>query len=570
MTTLHPIALEFPAIPGIESVLTAEALAFLADLHRRFDARRLELLAARAALAARLDAGETLDFPSETADRRAAPWHVAPAPADLQDRRVEITGPCERKMVINALNSGAKVFMACLEDATAPTAFNVIDGQINLRDAVAGDIAHVDEASGKHYALGSTRATLKLRPRGWHLEEKHMLVDGRPIAGALFDFGLYFFHNAKALIAKGSGPYFYLPKLEHYREARLWNEVFIAAQEALGIPQGTVRATVLIETLPAAFHAEDILYELKDHIDGLNCGRWDYIFSTIKKHRANPNAVLPDRAAVTMTVPFMRAYCLHVIKVCHRRGAHAIGGMAAQIPIKGDDAANEAAFAKVRADKEREARDGHDGTWVAHPGLVPVAREVFDRMMPGANQLARQRDDVTVTAADLLVVRPKRINPSVWEKWTTQLVNLWCDFSNRWEPSVGIAPLAPCAGPKTLAGLRMNVNVGIGYLAAWLGGRGAVPLHHLMEDAATAEISRAQLWQWRHNKTRLDSGEVVDEALINQAFDDELDALRASLGAQALRSGHYEDAAKLMREMVLARQLPEFLTTLAYDRFFAP
>ena len=525
------VELTFPAAAQDASLLTPRALAFLADLHRRFDARRRDLLAARDALQQRLDAGQTLDFPAETAAVRAGDWTVAPIPPDLQDRRVEITGPTDRKMVINALNSGAKMFMACLEDATSPTAENVIDGQINLRDAAAGTISFDDPRSGKHYALGDTPAVLLVRPRGWHLDEKHMAVDGQPISGGLFDFGLYFFHNAAALIEKGTGPYFYLPKLEHYLEARLWNDVFVHAETALGLPQGTIKATVLIETLPGAFHAEDILYELREHIAGLNCGRWDYIFSYIKRHRKDARAILPDRAAVTMTVPFMRAYCLHVIKVCHRRGAFAIGGMAAQIPVKGDAAANDEAFAKVRADKEREATDGHDGTWVAHPGLVPVAMEVFDRIMPAPNQVTRQRDDVEVGAAELL---------------------------------------APCDGPKSWVGLKMNVNVGIGYLAAWLRGLGAVPLHNLMEDAATAEISRTQLWQWRVNGVHLDSGELVDTALIDKAFDEELTAIRADVGEDAFAAGRYQEAADLMKELVFAPDCPEFLTTLAYDRYFAP
>lgn len=516
--------------PGFEEILTPEALEFVAGLHRKFDKTRKELLAARDALQARLDAGEKLDFPAETQSVRDGDWKVAPVPADLQDRRVEITGPVDRKMVINALNSGAKLFMACLEDASSPTKENMIEGQINLRDAVSGTITLDDPKNGKHYELGANPATLKVRPRGWHLEEAHMVVDGEVVSGGLFDFGLFFFHNAKTLLEKGSGPYFYLPKMEHYLEARLWNDVFVHAQDALGIPQGTIKVTVLIETLPGAFHAEEILYELRDHIAGLNCGRWDYIFSYIKKHRKDPNAVLPDRAAVTMTVPFMRAYCLHVIKTCHKRGAHAIGGMAAQIPIKGDDAANDAAFAKVREDKEREANDGHDGTWVAHPGLVPVAMEVFDRIMPDANQVARQRDDVSTAASDLLTA---------------------------------------CEGPKTMAGLKMNVNVGIGYLAAWLRGQGAVPLHNLMEDAATAEISRSQLWQWRNTGAKLDSGETVDNALIRQAFQNEVDSLKQQFGEEAMKAGKYPEAAEMMEEMVMADELGEFLTTPAYDKYFA-
>jgi malate synthase len=520
------IDLRGPLLPGFAEILTPDALAFVASLHRTFNARRLELLGNRAALQARLDAGETLDFDPETAAIRDGAWTVAPIPADLQDRRVEITGPVDRKMVINALNCGAKLFMACFEDASSPTWTNMIEGQINMRDAVAGTIAYTDPNNGKSYALKPNPAVLKVRPRGWHLPEKHLYVDGEPVSGALFDFGLFFFHSAKVALANGSGPYFYLPKMEHYLEARLWNDVFVAAQDALAIPQGSVKVTVLIETLPGAFYADEILYELRNHIDGLNCGRWDYIFSFIKKNRNNSKAILPDRAAVTMTVPFMRAYCLYVIKTCHRRGAFAMGGMAAQIPVKNDDAANQAAFAKVRADKEREATDGHDGTWVAHPGLVPVAMEVFDRLMPTPNQVHRQRDE-QVQGADLLAIP---------------------------------------AGPKTLAGVRMNINVGIGYVAAWLGGLGAVPLHNLMEDAATAEISRVQLWQWRVNGVVLDDGMPVDQALLERIFAEELALYKTQLGDEAFALGNYEAAEALMREMVLADTLDEFLTLPAYDK----
>lgn len=526
------VEIKGPLQAGYSEILSDDALSFLEGLHKTFDGRRRELLAAREAFQHDLDAGKTkLDFPPETAEIRAGNWQVAPIPADLQDRRVEITGPCDRKMVINALNSGAKMFMACLEDATAPSWDNIIQGQINLRDAVARTISFHDPNNGKDYGLGSNIATLLVRPRGWHLLEKHILVDGEPISGSLVDFGLFFYHNAKQALANGSGPYFYLAKLEHYLEARLWNDVFVWAQDQLGVPQGSVKATVLIETLPATFHAEEIIYELREHMAGLNCGRWDYIFSYIKKHRADPTAVLPDRAAVTMTVPFMRAYSLHVIKVCHKRGAFAIGGMAAQIPVRNDEAANEAAFAKVRADKEREATDGHDGTWVAHPGLVPVAMEVFNEHMPEPNQVSRQRDDVHTTTAELV---------------------------------------EPCEGPKSMDGLKMNVNVGIGYIAAWLGGLGAVPLHNLMEDAATAEISRAQLWQWRKHRIVLDSGEVVDDALIKQTVANELASLRQQHGEAGFKAGHYEAAGKLLEEMVLADELAEFLTIPAYDMQFAP
>jgi malate synthase len=518
------------AVLGEERLLGRDALAFLADLHRRFEPERRARLAARAELQRRLDSGQRLDFPPETAARRADPsWSVAPVPADLQDRRVEITGPVDRKMVINALNSGAKVFMACFEDATAPTWANLIEGQLNLADAVAGTIAFHDPASGKSYRLGELPAVLKVRPRGWHLPEKHLLVDGEPISGALFDFGLYLFHTAKALLAKGSGPYFYLPKLEHYLEARLWEQVFRFSEERLGLPAGCIRATVLIETLPGAFHAEDILFELKDHIDGLNCGRWDYIFSYIKKNRADPAKLLPDRAEITMTVPFMRAYCLHVITVCHRRQAFAMGGMAAQIPVKGDPAANQAAFARVRADKEREAADGHDGTWVAHPALVAVATEVFDRLMPGPNQVSRRRDD-HATQAQLL---------------------------------------EPCGGPRTEQGLRTNIAVGVRYVAAWLNGLGCVPLFNLMEDAATAEISRTQMWHWRRHAARLDDGTVVDAARLRQLFDEELAGIRTEAGERGFAAGRFADAAAMILEMVLAEDCPDFLTLPAYDRLIA-
>ena len=517
--------------PGYAEILSADAQAFLEGLHKQFDARRRELLAAREAFQLKLDKGEVkLDFPAETADIRAAEWQVAPIPADLLDRRVEITGPTDRKMVINALNSGAKMFMADLEDANAPSWENMIGGQINLRDAVAKTISFHDPGNGKDYALGSELATLLVRPRGWHLDEKHILVDGEWMSGSLVDFGLYFFHNAKKALAMGTGPYFYLPKMEHYLEARLWNDVFVWAQDKLGVAQGTCKATVLIETLPATFYAEEIIYELREHMAGLNCGRWDYIFSYIKKHRNDPTKVLPDRVAVSMTVPFMRTYSLHVIKTCHKRGAFAMGGMAAQIPIRGNDEANEAAFAKLRADKEREATDGHDGTWVAHPGMVAAATEVFNEHMKTPNQLDRQRDEVATAAA------------------LTE----------------------PCDGPKSMDGLLMNVNVGIGYIAAWLGGMGAVPLHNLMEDAATAEISRAQLWQWHKHNVKLDSGEVVNSALIKQAVANEVASLKQQYGEDGFAKGHYGPAAKLLEEMVLAPDLAEFLTIPAYDMQFAP
>ncbi|MEX6725547.1 malate synthase A [Parapedomonas caeni] len=513
--------------PGFDTILTDEALAFVAGLHRRFETTRRERLAARAALQEKLDAGQSLDFLPETAAIRGAGWKIGVVPADLQDRRVEITGPVDRKMVINALNSGAKCYMACFEDASTPAWEIMVDGQVNLRDAAAGTISLEDK--GKTYQLNARTATLIARPRGWHLMEKHMLVDGEPVAGALFDFGLYFFHNARALLARGTGPYFYLPKMEHYLEARLWNDVFIHAQSVLGLPVGTIKATVLIETIPAAFQTEEILWELREHIVALNCGRWDYIFSYIKRQRTNPAAVLPDRAAVTMTVPFMRNYSLHVIRTCHLHGAHAMGGMSAFIPVKNDEAKNQAAFDQVRRDKEREATDGHDGTWVAHPGLVPVAMEVFDRIMPGANQIDKI-PDIHVKAADLLTA---------------------------------------VDGPKTFQGLSMNVNVGIGYLASWLRGQGAAPLHNLMEDAATAEISRTQLWQWRKTGTRLDSGELVDAALIDKAIGEQMAVWQADVGDNFFAAGKFKEAAELFREMTLADECPEFLTLPAYDRYFA-
>jgi malate synthase len=506
-------------------VLTPEALAFLAELHRRFNDRRLELLALREERQTRFDSGAKPDFLPETKAVREGDWRVAPIPVDLQDRRVEITGPVDRKMIINALNSGARVFMADFEDASAPTWRNMIDGQINLKDRWAGKLGFTDAASGKSYALKDKVATLIVRPRGWHLPEAHALVDGEEMSGGLFDFGLYFFHNAKAQIAAGSGPYFYLPKMESHLEARLWNEVFVYAQEALGVPNGTIKVTVLIETLPAAFEMEEILYELRDHIVGLNCGRWDYIFSFIKRLKAQPDALTPDRALMGMGSSFLAAYSLKLIQTCHRRGAFAMGGMAAQIPVKGDDAANQAAFAKVRADKEREANNGHDGTWVAHPDLVPVAMEVFDRVMPQPNQLDKLREDVAVSREDMLRVHE---------------------------------------GGRTETGLRENIRVGVQYIEAWLRGRGAVPLYNLMEDAATAEISRAQLWQWIHHKASLDDGREVTPELFRQLLDEEMAALRQTLPAGTFEAGRFAEAQKICADMSLSPTFEEFLTLPAY------
>ncbi len=523
------VLIEADANPAYDEILSPQALGFVAMLERRFGAERRQLLARREAVQARLDAGENPDFLTATAEIREADWTVAPLPKDLLDRRVEITGPVDRKMVINALNSGASVFMADFEDASTPTWSNMVEGQINLRDAARLSLEFTDPTSGKDYKLNDKVATLLVRPRGWHLPEKHIVVDGQPISGSLFDFGLYFFHCAKELMARGTGPYFYLPKLECRLEARLWNEVFIVAQEALGIPLGTIKATVLIENILAAFEMDEILYELREHSAGLNCGRWDYIFSFIKKFRNRSDCVMPDRGDVTMTCHFLRSYSLLLIKTCHRRGVHAMGGMAAQIPIRGDDEANSGALAKVRADKEREAGDGHDGTWVAHPGLVSVAKEVFDREMPGPNQIARSRDDVKVTADDLLSVP---------------------------------------AGDITEAGLRQNVNVGVSYLEAWLRGMGCVPLYNLMEDAATAEISRAQIWQWIRHKAELTDGRVIDQALLQTILDEELANIRETIGKDRFADSAFVPAADLFKRMVATADFEDFLTLPAYDMLF--
>jgi len=514
-----------PVSAPYAEILTPEALAFLAGLFSTFEGRRQELLAARVARQAELDAGQLPDFPAATRSIREGAWQVAPAPADLQDRRTEITGPVDRKMVINALNSGAKVFMADFEDATSPTWENLLDGHINLRDAVRRTITF-SSPEGKAYKLNEKTATLLVRPRGWHLPEKHVLQHGQPVSGSLFDFGLYFFHNAREALARGSGPYFYLPKMESAAEARLWNDVFVYSQQALGIPQGSVRATALIETILATFEAEEMLYELRDHASGLNCGRWDYIFSCIKKLRNREGYLFPDRTQVTMTAPFMRAYCLHVIKICHRHGAFAMGGMAAQIPIKNNPAANDEALAKVLADKEREAADGHDGTWVAHPGLVPVALKAFDKHMPGPNQVSRQREDVHVTAAELLA--------------------------------------AP-AGTITDAGIKTNLSVGIQYLEAWLGGSGCVPLYNLMEDAATAEISRAQLWQWLHRGGRLADGRAITTEHYDSLLGEVIAKIESEVGPERYSNGHFRTATHMFMDMVRSPHLDDFLTLPAYE-----
>ena len=517
--------------PEYAAILTPAAIDFLAALARGFTERRDQLLQARQERQAAIDSGALPDFlPGTSAIRNDSSWRVAPVPPDLQDRRVEITGPTERKMVINALNCGAKVFMADFEDANAPSWDNMLQGQINLRDAIDRSITFTNP-DGRFYQLNEQTATLMVRPRGWHLDERGFLVDGKAVPAGLFDFGLYFFHNARTALERGTGPYFYLPKLESHQEARLWNDVFVHAQDALGIPQGSVKATVLIETILAVFEAEEILYELREHSAGLNCGRWDYIFSYIKKLRRHADYLLPDRAEVTMTVPFMRDYTLHVIKVCHRRGAHAMGGMAAQIPIRNDPERNQAALDKVRADKLREAKEGHDGTWVAHPGLVQIAKDVFDEFMPQANQVDKQRDDVEVSAADLLM---------------------------------------PSQGVISEAGVRLNLKVGIQYLEAWLGGNGCVPLYNLMEDAATAEISRAQLWQWLHHKASLADGRPLTLSLYSQLLEEEMDAIRGEVGGERFDGGHFQLAMQLFDEMIRADDFAEFLTLPAYEHLLAP
>jgi malate synthase len=524
---VQPDAVEVHARPGARQaeMLTPGALAFLADLHRRFDGRRIELLAQRMERQKRFDAGELPQFLSETRSVREGDWTVAPIPADLVDRRVEITGPVDRKMIINALNSGAKVFMADFEDASSPMFANMIEGQANLKDRWAGSIGFTDPATGRAYALKESTAALMVRPRAWHLPERHVTVDGREMSGALFDFGLYVFHCARAQMDRGSTPAFYLPKLENHLEARLWNEVFTHAEHELGVREGSFKATVLIETVPAAFEMDEILYELRDHIVGLNCGRWDYIFSFIKRLGKNPAFVTPDRSAMTMGEAFLSAYSLLLIKTCHHRGAFAMGGMAAQIPVKGDAHANDAAFAKVRADKEREAGNGHDGTWVAHPDLVPIAKEVFDRLMPEPNQLSVKREDVQITPADLLKVHE---------------------------------------GKRTEEGLRENIRVGVQYIEAWLRGRGAVPIYNLMEDAATAEISRAQVWQWIHLRARLDDGREVTPELFREALAGEMKRVKEEVGAAAFEGGRFPEAIGLFSDMSLAGDFEEFLTLPAY------
>ncbi|SFX33596.1 malate synthase [Thermoactinomyces sp. DSM 45891] len=508
-------------------ILTPNAISFLMELAKCFTQRRDELIYNRVDRQRRIDQGELPDFLSETRNVRERDWSIASLPSDLLDRRVEITGPAsDRKMVINALNSGAKVFMADLEDSNSPNWENCIQGQIHLRDAIRRQIDFVNEV-GKEYKLQEKTAVLFVRPRGWHLDEKHFLIDGKPIPASLFDFGLYFYHNALELLARGTGPYFYLPKLESHLEARLWNDVFVFAQDYMEIPRGTVKATVLIETIMAAFEMDEILYELRDHSAGLNCGRWDYIFSYIKKLSKQAHVILPDRSQVTMTVPFMRDYTLLTVKTCHRRNAPAIGGMAAQIPVKGNPSLHQEAMDKVKADKEREASDGHDGTWVAHPALVPIAKEVFDRIMPTANQYFKQRPDVEVVASDLLAV-PE--------------------------------------GTITEDGLRMNIRVGVQYMEAWLRGFGAVALNYLMEDVATAEISRAQVWQWiHHDKGILEDGRKITAELFQVLLEEELLKIKMELGEERYIKGRYQEATQLFSELTLRDEFEEFLTVPAYE-----
>jgi malate synthase len=514
--------------PEYAEILTAEAVAFVARLQRAFGGRRNDLLARRAVRQAEFDAGKLPDFLPETRAIREGAWTCAPVSADIEDRRVEITGPVDRKMIVNALNSGASVFMADFEDANTPRWDNNLQGHVNLRDAIRRTIDFTSP-EGKAYRLGAKTAVLFVRPRGWHLPEKHVLIDGQPVSGGIFDFGLYFFHNAKELLARGSGPYFYLPKLESHLEARLWNDIFVMAQDELGVPRGSIKATVLIETILAAYEMDEILYELREHSAGLNAGRWDYIFSCIKKFRSNHDFCLADRALVTMTTHFMKSYAELLVKTCHRRNIHAMGGMAAQIPIKNDEKANADAFAKVKADKEREATYGHDGTWVAHPGLVPVALEAFNRLMPGPNQIStKKREDVKVGAADLVKFEPET--------------------------------------PITERGLRLNINVAIQYIGAWLAGQGAVPIFNLMEDAATAEISRSQVWQWiRSPKGVLDDGRKVTKAMVAAMIPEEMQKIRDLLGS-AFGEGRYDEAAKIFAELVDNDTFVEFLTLPAYDR----
>ena len=511
---------------GFTEILTENALQFVSKLHKHFNPTRVKLLENRKSRQAELDQGVKPDFLADTEVVRNGNWKIAPVPADLQDRRVEITGPVDRKMIINALNSGVKVFMADFEDSNSPTWDNNINGQINLRDAINGTISFTN-TNGKHYSLNEKTATLMVRPRGWHLVEKHVCIDGEHISASIFDFGLYFYHNAANLMKNGTGPYFYLPKLESHLEARLWNDIFNMAQDELGIPQGTIKATVLLETILAAFEMDEILYELREHSAGLNCGRWDYIFSFIKKFRNHGDCVLPDRSEITMDRHFLKSYVNLLVQTCHKRGAHAMGGMAAQIPIKNDVDANEKAMAKVKEDKEREAHAGHDGTWVAHPGLSPIALEAFNNIMPEANQLQNLREDVNVTAKDLLQVT---------------------------------------IGDITEDGVRANIRVGIQYVEAWLQGNGCVPLYNLMEDAATAEISRAQLWQWIKHEASLNNGEKITAEIFVLWLAEEMNVIKAEIGVNRFENGKFIKASSLFSEMIQKNDFDEFLTIPAYKQ----
>ncbi len=524
---LSNLDLRGASYPGFEEVLTADALEFVAELHRRFNPRRLELLQARRERREQLTDTGKLGFLDETKEVRDGSWKVAPAPEDLQQRWVEITGPTDRKLTINALNSGADGFMADFEDANAPTWRNMVEGHINLRDAIDGTITY-NGSDGRHYELVENPATLLVRPRGWHLPERHLLIEGEPIGGGLFDFGLYVFHCAPRLLAKGSGPYFYLPKMESHLEARLWNDVFTFAQEALGIPHGTIKATVLIETLPAAFEMDEILYELRDHSAGLNAGRWDYIFSAIKCFPDLKKTILPDRGDVTMTVPFMRAYAELLAATCHKRGAHAMGGMAALIPSRQDKEANEKALNGVRADKQREVEQGYDGTWVAHPDLVPVAREVFEQGLGGKPNQLRKKPKVDVSAHDLVA-------------------------------------LDKTPGQITEQGLRTDVNVGFRYVSFWLTGRGAAAINSLMEDAATAEISRTQIWQWIHHGVELEDGRKVTRDLVREILDEETAKIRKSVGEEIWCAGRPAETREIFEKVSLSNRLTEFLTLVAYE-----
>lgn len=512
--------------PEVREILTDESIIFLTKLHLHFNSKRLELLKQRELKQAEIDSGTMPNFLEQTRIIRESDWTVAPLPNDLLDRRVEITGPVDRKMIINALNSGANVLMADFEDSNSPTWSNIIEGQINLKDAIEKTITYINE-NGKFYKLNDKTATLMVRPRGWHLEEKHFFIDDEPISASLFDFGLYFFHNSKKLIEQGTGPYFYLPKLENHLEARLWNDVFVFAQEELGIPVGTIKATVLIETILAAFEMDEILFELREHSAGLNCGRWDYIFSFIKKFRNHPKFILPDRSQVTMTNHCMRSYSRLLIKTCHKRNVHAMGGMAAQIPIKNDSVANENALEKVRLDKEREVKDGHDGTWVAHPGLVQIAKEIFDNYMKEPNQINKKLDDINITSDDLLRIP---------------------------------------VGTITSEGLKTNIDIGIQYIASWLRGNGCVPIYNLMEDAATAEISRTQVWQWLNNSDcAFEDGTKISEEVYSSLLMGELEKIKVLVGEVNFYSGLYKQASEIFDDLVRSKKFSEFLTTKAYE-----